>query len=139
MARDRVFLDANVLFSAAYGSPQIGRLWDLHAAGRCMLLVSAHVIDEARRNLPDSAQRARLDHLASRCREVADAPVGLSSSLELPAGDQVVFLTAVAAEATHLLTGDVRHFGPYLNQRVQGVGILRPAAYLGRRSQGTNR
>ncbi len=48
---DRVFLDANVLFSAAYGSSRIGALWDRARFGRCRLLASRYAIEEARRNL----------------------------------------------------------------------------------------
>ena len=38
---DRVFLDANVLFSVAYGSPGLNRLWELAQEGSCVLLSSA--------------------------------------------------------------------------------------------------
>jgi uncharacterized protein len=48
---NRVFLDANVLFSRAYGSPGIRRLWDQASEGRCVLLASEYTIHEARRNL----------------------------------------------------------------------------------------
>jgi hypothetical protein len=36
----------------------------------------------------------------------------------------------VAAGATHLITGDMRHFGPYFGQRVLGVLVIPPARYL---------
>jgi hypothetical protein len=34
------------------------------------------------------------------------------------------------AQATHLLTGDVRHFGPYFGKTVQGVLVVTAAEYL---------
>ena len=48
----------------------------------------------------------------------------------IPDKDRPVWWAAVAARATHLLTGDVRHFGSHFGKTVQGVHILRPAAYL---------
>jgi len=36
----------------------------------------------------------------------------------------------MAAGATHLITGDVRHFGRYFGQRVLGVLVMPPAQYL---------
>jgi uncharacterized protein len=46
---DRIFLDANVLFSAAYlENSRLGRLWQLDDAE---LLTSAYDVEEAHRNL----------------------------------------------------------------------------------------
>ena len=53
---DRVFLDANILLSAAL-RPKAGllRLWKLANAA---LMTSDHAIEEARRNLDAPGQRA---------------------------------------------------------------------------------
>ena len=62
---DRLFLDANVLFSAAYRSDAgLSRLWQL---GDVHLLTSTYAVEEARRNLIVSARR---DHLARLLRTV---------------------------------------------------------------------
>ena len=129
---DRVFLDANVLFSAAYGSPGLVGLWTAARDGRCELVASEYVIEEARRNLGDTAQRAALDSLLSAVRLVAEGPADTPCPLSLPDKDRPVWLAAVAAGATHLLTGDMRHFGSHFGKKVQGVHILRPASYLAR-------
>jgi uncharacterized protein len=56
---DRLFLDANVLFSAAYGpSAGVVPLWRVKGAS---LVTSSFAIQEARRNLRDPEQKARLD------------------------------------------------------------------------------
>jgi hypothetical protein len=34
------------------------------------------------------------------------------------------------ARATHLITGDVEHFGPYLSKTVEGILVLTRAQYL---------
>jgi uncharacterized protein len=53
----------------------------------------------------------------------------------LPEKDQLILLAAIGAGATHLLTGDFRHFGPYYGERIQGVHILPPGDYLSLRSE----
>jgi hypothetical protein len=50
--------------------------------------------------------------------------------VELPAKDWPILWAAVVAKATHLVTGDVRHFGPYFGRSIAGVLIIRPADYL---------
>jgi predicted nucleic acid-binding protein len=52
----RLFLDANILFSAAYrdGSPA-ALLIELSNAGRCQLVSSAFALEEARRNVAAKA------------------------------------------------------------------------------------
>jgi hypothetical protein len=64
--------------------------------------------------------------------EIVDEPrsVRLSPDVRLPAKDVPILMAAIEAAATHLLTGDREHFGPYFNRRIEGVTILRPAAYL---------
>ena len=126
---DRVFLDAIVLFSAAY-RPDSGLLI-LWSRGDTALLTSAHAVEEARRNLSGDDQRHRLSGLVRQCEIVATpAIVGLPEGLVLPLGDRMIFLAAMAAHATHLLTGDRTDFGPYYGRTIAGVLILPPSAYL---------
>lgn len=127
---DRVFLDANVLFSVAYGSPGIARLWNMQKEGVCQLTASRYVVEEARRNLDLSDQRARLEEKLLEVELVSEPPTDLKCPLDLPEKDRPVFQAALAAKVTHLITGDIQHFGPYLGQSMQGVLILTPAAYF---------
>ena len=126
---DRVFLDANVLFSAAY-QPRTGlhRLWKLPDL---TLLTSPYALEEARRNLEKSHQRERLARLAESVEIVHEAPRGsLPRGVEFAEKDAPILLAAIEARATHLLTGDVRDFGPYFGKRVGGVLVLTPGEYL---------
>ncbi len=130
----RVFLDANVLFSVAYGSPRLETLWRLAAAGRQELFVSAHVVEEARRNLTNPRHVTSMDSLVRQMTLVAPPPPDLACPIILPAGDREAFMAALAARATHFLTGDATHFGPYYGQSVGGVLIQTPGEFLlGRR------
>lgn len=71
---DRVFLDANILFSAAYGSPRITLLWERARGGHCRLLASSYVMEEARRNLSTPDQVERLDQLVRAVELVPEPP-----------------------------------------------------------------
>lgn len=127
---DRVFLDANVLFSAAYGSPGLRRLWNRAQEGRCQLLASAYVIEEARHNLDSSEFSSRLDELVRGLEIVPEPDPGIPCPIDLPDKDRPVIMAAIQARATHLLTGDLKHFGPYRGQVIQGMRIDIPRDYL---------
>ena len=133
---DLVFLDANVLFSAAYRSGVgLGRLRRLPTA---RLITSAYAAEEARRNLSNSGQRRELEELLGSVEVVltavpTDRP--LFSTMELADKDRPVLLAAIGVGATHLLTGDFRHFGPYYGKRIEGVLVLPPGGYLASRTE----
>ena len=127
---DRLFVDANVLFSAAYRTDAgVARLWDIDSA---TLLTSDYAVAEARRNLAGQDQRERLASLLGRVEVTAGGSIRPEDrqGVELPEKDWPIIGGAMAAGATHLITGDVRHFGPYFGQRLFGVLVILPAQYL---------
>lgn len=140
MKRDRPFVDANVLFSAAWSeSSRLRLLWEVDGVE---LLASEYVLEEARRNLETAEARARLGTLAQRLQIVPEQPdILLPGNLTLREKDRPVLAAALGARATHLVTGDRRDFGPFLGKSVAGILVLTPAAYLslarrpGRRGQ----
>jgi uncharacterized protein len=125
---DRLFLDANVLFSAAY-RPRAGllRLWKLPNA---LLCSSRYALEEARANLSTESQRGRLAELSEVLQLFESQGQDLPASISLPEKDAPILLAAIAARATHLITGDLRHFGPLFGKKIAGVTILPPADYL---------
>ncbi|MGH9356970.1 MAG: PIN domain-containing protein [Terriglobia bacterium] len=125
---DRLFLDANVLFSAAY-RPDAGlvKFWKLKNAVLCS---SRYALNEARINLTENLQRRRLATLARRVHLFDAAPRLLPSSISLPEKDVPILLAAMEVRATHLITGYLRHFGPYLGKKLEGILVLSPADYL---------
>jgi hypothetical protein len=68
--------------------------------------------------------------------EAAPVDPGLSASTppSLPEKDRPIFKAAVAAGATQLLTGDLRHFRSLFGERFEGVLVLPPGEYLRRRA-----
>ena len=127
---DRLFLDANVLFSAAYRSDAgVQRLWALDGA---TLLTSHYAIEEALRNLREEEQRERLRGLLQNVESVPALSLDPDArgSVELREKDWPILGGAVAAGATHLITGDRRDFGPFFGTVLFGVLILPPSLYL---------
>jgi hypothetical protein len=54
----------------------------------------------------------------------------LPPDIQLPDKDAPIQFAAIAAKATHLLTGDLRHFGGYFGQKLGGVLVMPPGDYL---------
>lgn len=128
---DRLFLDANVLFSAAY-RPNAGLL-EFWGFEKVILCSSRYALEEAVFNLGEKAQHDRLARLARRIY-LFDAPPGeLPSGVSLPEKDRPILLAAMEARATHLITGDIRHFGPYFGKTIAGILVLSPYEYLQQR------
>ena len=126
----RVFLDANVLFSAAYREESgLLRLWRIPGA---MLVTSGYAAEEARRNLASAGQLARLEDLLTRTLVVPESNAPMPAGVRLPDKDHPILKAAIAAEATHLVTGDVKDFGPYFGRRIGGVLVVTPADFIRR-------
>jgi uncharacterized protein len=129
---DRLFLDANVLFSAAYRHDAgLLRLWKLRNVKLCS---SRYAVEEAKVNLDDEVQRVRLARLADVVELFEAEERSLPRRISLPDKDAPILLSAIAARATHLLTGDIRHFGPYMGKRIESILIMSPGEYLKRRT-----
>ena len=131
MPVDRIFLDANILFSAAYSPESLVReLWLLPETE---LVTSLYAVEESRRNLaadrPDCL--AKLGELLGHVTVVLEKRTGnLPQGIELPDKDAPVLLAAIDSACTHLLTGDLRHFGRLYGVTICGVLIQSPAQYL---------
>jgi predicted nucleic acid-binding protein len=128
---DRVFLDANILFSASYREDSgLLRLWEL---AETELITSFYALEEARRIIEGNVQIERFKGLrvtlVSPVWTVDIPPEAISISKK----DVPILLDAINARATHLLTGDKQHFGPLFGQKIGGVLILPPAHYLASR------
>jgi hypothetical protein len=106
------------------------RLWEL---SKIEPTTSAYAAEEARRNLESESARARLAALLARVRIVPEtAEITLPLGVAIAEKDEPIIRSAVAAGATHLLTGDLKDFGRFFGQRIGGVLIQTPADYLRR-------
>lgn len=129
-----VFLDANVLFSAAYRAQS--RLWELWGLPETELVTSGYALEEARRNLSGIDQHHRLRELLAGVRVTHESGTwALPPGVILPEKDRPILSAAIVSGATHLITGDQAHFGIWYGREVSGVTILRPAEYLQSRAE----
>ena len=122
----RLFLDSNVLFTAAHNPEgKASLVIDFAAAGSWEVLTSAYCLAEARLNL-ERKHPAALGRLSGILRTVRLVPdvTGERCALKLPEKDRPVFAAAQRCKATHFLNGDRRHFGPYMNKPMDTMGIV---------------
>jgi predicted nucleic acid-binding protein len=134
----RLFLDANVLFTAAHNpGGRSAAIVQLARAGACILVTSPHALEEARRNLRlkyPSAVEA-LEGLLGITSVEPEAPSGgVAWALErgLPLKDAPILAAAAQARCDVLVTGDRTHFGALYGRRLRGVEVLSPAEALER-------
>jgi len=126
----RVFLDANILFSAAKSAGAVRHLvGEIQVCGH-ECFADEYVIAEARRNLerkfPDSMPDFEMILRAvTRCSSPPAFSVP-SLVLILPEKDRPVLASAIQNRCEVLLTGDKTHFGKLYGQAIAGVRICSP-------------
>lgn len=135
---ERVFLDANVVFSAAIGSAPCRFVLALPGL---VLLTSDYCLDEARRNLLAKATSDAigwLDNTLTTIDIVSTPPptTWLSVAHHLPSralSDRPVLATAVTARADTMITGNTRDFGSLMQHPVAALPmVLTPRDFLRR-------
>ncbi|MEA3277003.1 MAG: DNA-binding protein [Pseudomonadota bacterium] len=130
----RLFLDANVLFTATHNPKgKAALVIELASSGYWDVITSAYAVEEARRNLLRKFPRHlhAFEALLVPIR-VTPSPRGLDCPLPLRDKDRPIFEAPLAYDATHLLTGDLRDFGPFMNnpEHTRGVVIQTVAEFL---------
>ncbi len=124
----RLFLDANILFSAAYkADSRLRRLWSLDNVTLC---TSRYALEEARTNLTNEAQWQRLSDLSQALVFFEEADREFPHGINLPDKDRPILMAAIEAHAHYLLTGDSQHFGIYFGKKIAGLVIATPAQYF---------
>jgi uncharacterized protein len=126
----RIFLDANILFSAAKSDGAVRRLLVLLRNARHDCWIDGYVLAEARRNLAAKHPAAveALDALVLDLRMAGLHPTdsALMATFPLPEKDKPVLAAAIRQRCSALVTGDRTHFGPLYGKAVHGVMIHSP-------------
>ena len=126
----RIFLDANVLFSAAKSEGAMRTFLRMLSAAGHELCADGYVVEEARRNLsakaPDAVEALTLllSHVSVAAAQSGN--VMLEASLPLPPKDRPVLAAAIGLRCHVLVTGDRTHFGALYGRAIQGVTIHSP-------------
>lgn len=126
----RVFLDANILFSAAKSQGAVRELLRrLEEAGH-VLCADAYVVEEARRNLALKGPEAlaALGGLIAAIEVALFRPCRLSAQVAslVHEKDRPVVAAAVRMRCQVLLTGDRTHFGSLYGETLLGVVVHSP-------------
>jgi uncharacterized protein len=121
----KVFLDANVLFSAArVESPLHAMVLTLVHRSACV--TNSHAVAEAERNVilkqPEHADSFRqlMSHIPIENRFSDPVDIALADK------DKPILGGAIGCQCTHLLTGDKTHFGSFYGREIQGVRVVSP-------------
>ena len=119
----KIFLDANVLFSASNPVSNIHRfitlLFDEH-----QLVTSDYAHEEARRNI--QAKRAQwystFSDIETKIFRLPSAP--LTHDIELVEKDRPILGAAIAHQCNYLLTGDKKDFGHLYGKKIGSVTVI---------------
>ncbi len=119
----KVFLDANILFSASFPKSLLADFLaglERHA----VLLTNGYAQTEAERNVAAKAPKRLVAYheLANRLQVVPLLVFDLD--VELADKDRPILCGAIAAHADYLLTGDKKDFGHLYGKTVRGVKIV---------------
>ena len=125
----RLFLDANILFTAAHNPHgKAALIIEIGQSGIWQLATSAYAAEEARRNIARKfpACLDRLEALLLAVGRVAEAPADarIAGPEGLAEKDVPIYRAAVACRADVLLTGDLRDFGFLMNAPEKAGGLL---------------
>lgn len=126
----RIFLDANILFSAAKSDGAVRELLTslVKASHECW--ADGYVAEEARCNLaakaPDGlrvlGELLGLVHVAA----AQPHPSTLQATLMIPEKDRPVLAAAIRLKCDVLVTGDRSHFGTFYGKTLDGVTVHSP-------------
>ena len=122
----RIFLDANILFTAAHRPEgKSASVIQVAQANDWVLCTSRYALEEARRNLERKYPQCLQTHLHQILNlEIIPEfpyPKGL---VNLPKKDLPIFFAALEGNAQILLTGDVKGFGFLMDDRAKAKGLL---------------
>jgi len=128
----RIFLDANILFSAAKSVGAVrGFLVRLRTSGHA-LVADGYVVGEARRNIETKFPEAVGDFQSflAGLEIITEVCVPLAGEIvpDLTEKDRPVLAAAFQHRCHVLVTGDKTHFGSLYGQRIEGVMIHSPAS-----------
>jgi uncharacterized protein len=121
----KVFLDANILFSAAKEGSLVGKLLSVIVAhGTC--LTNQYAVEEAKKNISIK----RYGTIEELQRVLSFVVIGNQLLYRVPVPlkdkDIPILAGAIALKSTHLLTGDMKDFGRYMGSVIEGVRIVTP-------------
>lgn len=119
----RVFLDANIIFSASNRESNLYRLFGI-LYQKTALITSHYALEEARRNiiLKRNQWENTFQEISSKITLVSDVP--LYEKINLVEKDRPILGSAIESKCNYLLTADKRDFGHLYNKTIKNVMIV---------------
>jgi predicted nucleic acid-binding protein len=119
----RIFLDANILFSASFPKSHLAEFFD-ELQRHAVFLTNVYAKVEAERNIA-AKQPKRLAAHEKFVASLEVIPLRLfDPGVKLAEKDQPTLCGAIAGGADYLLTGNKKDFGPLFGKSVRGVKIV---------------
>jgi len=121
----RIFLDANILFSASNKESNIARFLEF-ASCKHKLITSSYAYAEAERNIVFKRPiwQSGFKLLSEHIIVVADSKLPNDISITLAEKDIPILATAITTGCDYLLTGDKRDFGHLYNTKIATVTVV---------------
>lgn len=119
----KVFLDANILFSAANPESATCRLLEAFLR-RAPAVTCPQAWEEARRNLEQKRPQHAAGLESLRGAVATSHAFALPAASDLPACDQPILAGAMGSLCSHLWTSDKRHFGRHYGKLLGRVKVL---------------
>jgi len=131
-ARQEVFVDTNVLFSAFYGSANAEAITHAHLAGKTKLIISQKVLEELVRNVQNKEPQAMIllrNFLQNSPPKIIKNPIKIDSKVEkfVHPKDQKIFQSAVNAKVKFFITGNTKHYNVKHLQKSYKIQVLTPS------------
>lgn len=120
----RIFLDANILFSASLDGSATQLLLDVALKYSNECITCPHALDEAKRNI-----ETKRPQQSSGLKKIIES-ISVSNafytdlSINLPQQDVPILAGAIGSKCTHLWTSDKKHFGVFYGKSIHGVQIV---------------
>lgn len=127
----KVFVDANVWFSAFYGSPNCEQIIQAFIGKQIRIATSQQVITEAVRNLREKAPQV-LPYLVELIRvslpKVIIDPEIIDKRLTkyVHADDLPNFSSAAVGKVAYFVTGNSSHFSKIVRKKLTGIEVVTP-------------
>ena len=120
----RVFLDANILFSASDLRSQTSKTLELLLYQNHEAVTSPYAWGEAQRNVIDKCPLLLTGLQRFQGRVMLTDAIQMLLDVEVEEKDKPILAGAIGARCTHLWTGDKTHFGKFYGKKIQGVTVV---------------
>ncbi len=119
----RIFLDANVLFSASNFGSNVARLVDIACQAHSVLTCDL-ALEEARRNILIKRPQWQDEFGILEAKIFCVPTVLFELPIELAEKDRPILCSAISSNCDLLATGDKRDFGHLFEQTIQATVVV---------------